>query len=121
MESTLQAHPLINGVLAYGDNRVKTSLLVEAISPPRTDKERSQLLLEIWPYIERANRDAPTYAKVDQDLVLFTEIDTPMVRAGKGTVLRKKTADLYQRDLEKAYENYTSKDTPLSRRKAAIA
>ena len=112
MEGALLAHPLINGVLVCGQNRNHASLLIEARRPPQTEQERSQLLLEIWPSIELANEDAPQHGKIARGLVLFTELHRPMIRAGKGTVLRKMTVGLYENDLEEMYNNYRRANEP---------
>ena len=107
MEVALQAHPLVRGALVCGENRERTSLLIEARSPPKADAERSELLLKIWPSVERANAHFPPYAKVLKDLVLFTDVDKPMIRSTKGTVSRKRTVELYGESLEKLYNAFT--------------
>ena len=108
MEGALQAHPSINAALVCGENRPTISLIVEARDPPGTENSQSQLLQKLWPFIEETNSGAPAYARIYQDLVIFTTANKPMVRAGKGTVLRKKTAELYGRELEVAYRAHSA-------------
>lgn len=103
METIIQSHPAVNGAVIAGAERFQSSLLVETIEPPKDDSERQRLLEEIWPTVEKANKESPSHGRVHRDMVLFTTADKPMPRAGKGTVIRKATLDLYASEIEALY------------------
>ena len=67
MQRVLQAHPLVAGAIVYGQKQARPSLLIEARVPPKTTEDRYQLLQEVWPSVERANNDAPVWAKLTRE------------------------------------------------------
>ena len=104
MEGIMNAHPLISSALICGSGRPHFVLLIEAKSPPTTEEQKAAILQEIWPTIERANSSAPSYAHIDKGLVIFTSPAKPVARAGKGTVQRKVTEQLYNSELDQIYK-----------------
>ena len=106
-ERILNDHVAVNAAIVCGHGRPKVALLIEAKSPPSTEEERSTLLGKIWPSIELVNRKSATsQGQITKDLVLFTSMTRPMVRASKGSVLRNKTAELYSAELDQAFDTY---------------
>lgn len=103
METIIQSHPAVNGAVIAGAGRFQSSLLIESIEPPKDDPERQRLLEEIWSTVEKANKESPSHGRIHRDMVLFTTADRPMPRAGKGTVIRKATLDLYASEIEALY------------------
>ena len=104
MERILNAHPAVKSAIVCGHGRLKAALLIEAKTPPQTKEERSARLAEIWPSIELANKNiASSQGQITNDMVLFTSTSRPMLRAGKGSVLRHKTAELYNSDLDQLF------------------
>jgi thioester reductase-like protein len=103
METIIQSHPAVNGAVIAGVERFQSSLLVETKEPPKDDTEREKLLEEIWPTVEKANKESPSHGRLHRDMVLFTNVDRPMPRAGKGTVIRQATLDLYATEIEVLY------------------
>lgn len=103
MEHIIQAHAAVKGVVICGTGHFQSSLLVETAEPPTTDAEKERLLDEIWPTIEKANKQSPSQGRIQRDMVLFTTADRPMPRAGKGTVQRQTTVQLYKADLDHLY------------------
>ncbi|KAL9087631.1 MAG: hypothetical protein Q9165_006555 [Trypethelium subeluteriae] len=109
MEGILNAHPLIKSALICGTGRPHYTVLIEAKVPPRTVEERSALAKEIWPAVERANSSESPYARIDKDSVVFTSPEKPMARAGKGSVQRKTTVQLYSSELDEIYKGSASR------------
>jgi acyl-coenzyme A synthetase/AMP-(fatty) acid ligase len=109
IESLLNTHPSILSAIVCGQSRIQISLLVEAEHPPKDVESRSALQRDIWPTVDRANQDLPQLGRITQELVLFTRSDRPMVRAGKGTVLRKMTEDLYRMELDEMYDAFMTR------------
>lgn len=104
MESIIQSHPDVNGVVIGGVGRFQSSLLIEAVKPPTSESERAQLLDSTWLSVQKANKESPSHGRIHRDMILFTSPDKPMPRAGKGTVQRQATLDLYAAEIEALYE-----------------
>lgn len=105
MEGIINAHPAVNASLIFGLGRFQSSLLVEAASSPTSDAEKEQLLDTIWPSIETANQTCPSFGRIHRNMVTFTTAEKPMLRAGKGTVQRKLSTDMYAAELNALYED----------------
>lgn len=103
MESIIQAHPAVSGVVICGAGRFQSSLLLEATKPPANEAERDRLLDDIWPCVQTANKESPSHGRIHRDMVIFTSPEKPMPRAGKGTVQRQATVDLYAAELDALY------------------
>ena len=113
MERILNAHPAVNSSLVCGNGRPKAALLIEAKVPPKTQEEMSARLAEIWPSIEIANEKIKSsQGKITEDMVVFTDTTKPMLRAGKGSVLRYQTAELYSSDLDRLFVKHRKASPP---------
>ncbi|KAI1328406.1 hypothetical protein F5Y16DRAFT_419838 [Xylariaceae sp. FL0255] len=105
MEGVLNANFAVSAVLVAGHGRFQTSLLVEATNPPADRDAEEKLLESIWPSIQMANKLCPSYGCILHQMVMFTWPDKPMLRAGKGTVQRKATLDMYASELNALYDD----------------
>ena len=50
--------------------------------------------------IEEANKEAPAFSRIFKEIILVTSKEKPMLRAGKGTVIKKATMKLYEPEIE---------------------
>jgi len=103
-EGIISAHPAVNASLVCGQGRSQSSLLIEPNVFPASDKDKAEMKQRLWPLIQRANHECPSFGKVIFELILFTSARKPMSRAGKGTIRRIKTYDLYRGELDEAYQ-----------------
>ena len=103
-ESVVLSHPAVRSALVGGQGKPQTCILLEPKVAIQDEQSRSALLNEIWPTIETANRQSPSYARVMKDFVLFTDSETGVNRAEKGTVQRSPTLDLYLEEIIKLYQ-----------------
>ena len=104
MEDLIQGHLLVRSVLLIGDRRTKAVLLVELTNNNlMTKAERVDMVEKLWPIIEEGNSKCPMFARVDKSHIFFASPDKPMERAGKGTVQRRLTLDLYKQEIEDFY------------------
>ena len=112
IEATVSAHPKVHSAIITGQGRFQASLLVEPKDQfyPSTTAEKEELLVELLPSINRANQDCPAYGRILKDFVIFTTLDKPMPRAGKGTVQRYATLRLYADELKALYDYSMLKD-----------
>ena len=111
IESQLQGLPKVSGALVIGQSRVQPALLLEMETQVQEDK--NALLDEIWPAVESANLLVPGYGRIVRSMILFSNLDKPFVRAGKGTIVRKLTERAYADEIEDLYTGKNSQ--PISR------
>ena len=99
--------PEVAAALVVGAQRFQPALLIE-IKRTTNDKELSlnelaAFIEKMWPAIEEANQDAPTHAQIFKSHILFTHPERPMLRAGKGTIQRSGTLQLYASEIDALY------------------
>ena len=102
-EGQISSHPDVSAALMVGSQRMEAALIIElaaGVSQSSTE-ERTHILERIWPQIEEANLSCPAHARIDKTHVMFADI--PFLRAGKGTVQRKPTLQLYASRIDKLY------------------
>jgi nucleoside-diphosphate-sugar epimerase len=117
-EQHVSQHPAVRSALVVGSQRVEACLLVEAASAQALDENaKSKLAEAIWPTVEEANALCPAHARVSKYRILVLDASRPMLRAGKGTVQRAGTVQLYQDEIDALYAETnveSSADRPLA-------
>ena len=117
MESLLQGLSIVSGALVVGQKRNQPALLLEMkVSGGQTEND---LLDEIWPAVESANAKMPGHGRVMRSLMLLAKPKKPLVRAGKGTVVRKATESAFATEIEQLYAN--RQQPPLTKPSPLIA
>ena len=106
MEDLIGTHPAVKSVLVVGQARFQTALLVEARNPPSCSNSSVTFIEDIWSTIQQANAQCDMHAKIAKDLVLVATANKPFNRAGKGTVQRRATLDLYATEIDELYDNF---------------
>ncbi|KAJ7075175.1 putative aminoadipate reductase [Mycena belliarum] len=108
MEDIVASSPDVAGAVMFGSERAQAGIIIETVPGLQIDVQNVTQLAElrdkIWPTIEEANRIAPAFSRLFKETMLFTSRDKPLPRAGKGTVLRKATINLYSPEIEAIYE-----------------
>ena len=105
-EAVIEEHPAIATALICGTGRTRPAVLLQPRQWPENDEEENRLLENIWSFFERANEAGPVHGRLAKELVVFTKKDKPMARAGgKDTVQRKNSIDLYEMEIEQAYQH----------------
>ncbi|MCJ1251009.1 hypothetical protein MMC30_008240 [Trapelia coarctata] len=121
MEHHVSKHPEVRAVLVAGTMRFQAALLVELMSDkPLSVSKRAEVIERLWPTIQEANSECPAHAKIAKSHILFVSPDKLMQRAGKGTIQRKPTLELYSKELDALYDDAekmsatldTDNDTP---------
>ena len=103
MENIIEVHAQVVSACVYGQGRFQSALLVQPRTAVTTDEEKESLLRELWPVIKIANEASPAHGRLVPVFILFTIAEKPMFRAGKGTVQRKRTLELYAEELDALY------------------
>ena len=100
MEIALLGNASITGAVVVGQGKSEASLLLEASKPVESEFEWIE---NVWSDVEKANTLPPNQGRIMQSRIIVGSPTKPFVRAGKGTVIRKLTADLYKDELEALY------------------
>ena len=109
-------HPEVRTVLMAGNKRLQPALLVEPINSSALNMiERAQLIERIWPLIQEANTGSPAHAKVLKTHIMIALLEKPFKRAGKGTVQRASTLEMYSQELDTLYTDADRLGTSPSR------
>ncbi|KAJ7622628.1 putative aminoadipate reductase [Mycena polygramma] len=107
MEDTIVANPHIAGAVMFGRERNQVGVLIEPNPRYKVDPEDDHQVAEyrnlIWPAMQEANEDAPAFARIYKEMILVTHPGRPMVRAPKGTVIKKATIASYEQEIEQLY------------------
>lgn len=104
-EAIIEEHPAVATALICGNGRTRPAVLVQPRQWPKNDETEKRLLEEICSSFKRANEAGPVHGRLIKELVVLTKEDKPMARAGgKDTVQRKRTIELYDKEIELAYQ-----------------
>lgn len=99
-EAIIGSHPLLSAALVTGQGEFQAALLVE---PANTDKSPDTLIDELWPTIEKANAQAQSHGRIIRKMIAVADPSKPFERAGKGTVIRKLTAQKFSEEIAALY------------------
>ena len=114
-EAMITGHQLLSGAVIVGLARFQPAVLVELRDG--VDIPTETVIEEIWPTVEQANAQAPGHARVIRSMIAVANGAKRFERAGKGTVIRKMTAEKFAPELEALY----SGDNPAGRGPLLIA
>ncbi|KAH0828782.1 acetyl-CoA synthetase-like protein [Lanmaoa asiatica] len=103
MESIIGSSSLVQGVVMFGRERNQAGVLIEPRPEHAIDVNNEKAVAEfrnrIWPVIEEANKRSPAFSRIFKEMILITSDNKPMLRAPKGTVLRKATLNVYEAEI----------------------
>ncbi|KAJ7886913.1 hypothetical protein B0H13DRAFT_1627705 [Mycena leptocephala] len=99
MEDIMVASPLVMGAVMFGRERNQVGVLIEPNPQYKLDPKDEQQIAKFRNLI-----CAPAFARIYKEMILVTQPGRPMVRAPKGTVIKKPTIALYKEEIEKLYD-----------------
>ncbi|KAI9761532.1 MAG: hypothetical protein M4579_000923 [Chaenotheca gracillima] len=105
MELAIQASPLIRSALIIGQGKSQPALIIETVVSGMHFNNASYLK-KIWPYIRAANRTCPAHGRVSKSLVAFATEDKPLIRNGKGSVVRSQTELAFKAEIKTLYDTF---------------
>ena len=108
MEQHIARHSEIKAALVVGTQRFQAALILELANSGKelNAVERAAMIERVWPYIEEANQECPNFAKILKSLILVAPPQKPFMRAGKGTVQRRATLELFGNEIDALYRDY---------------
>lgn len=96
--------------LVGGEGKIRPWVIVE-LRQTKNEKENGNGNVttasppeSFWLAVDKANEILYSEAKIQREFVVFTDEERPIQRTGKGSVDRKKTVGLYEREIEALYE-----------------
>ncbi|OTB03015.1 hypothetical protein M426DRAFT_74313 [Hypoxylon sp. CI-4A] len=105
MEAALMSSPLVKGAMVVGRGKFQPAALIDlGKAAPDTVMERQQLVQNLLPVIDEANKHAPGHGKLDQYHILFADPTRPVAYLGQGKIQRLRTYQTYNEDIEKLYD-----------------
>lgn len=97
--------------LVGGEGKIRPWVIVELRkSKKENEKENGNVMTaspppeSFWLAVDKANEILYSEAKIQKEFVVFTDEERPIQRTGKGSVDRKKTVGLYEREIEALYK-----------------
>jgi acyl-coenzyme A synthetase/AMP-(fatty) acid ligase len=90
-EQFLLKHSEIEDAMLLGSGMLKGALLLKLALGLEIE--------QVSPLIEQMNDRCPSYARISSDRIILVDTARPLVRTGKGTISRRATADLYQKEV----------------------
>lgn len=100
------SHRDVSGVIIAGSQRFQTALLIELKSKEKlTLGDKANMVEEIWPSIEEANKECPAHARIAKSHIIFIPPTCPMIRTPKGTIMRAASLAQYTKELDMLYAN----------------
>ncbi|KAL5119441.1 hypothetical protein ACEQ8H_002711 [Pleosporales sp. CAS-2024a] len=93
-ERQILTHPGVAEALIVGTRRPKASLLVRL-------HEGTQME-EVAQLVEHVTKDYPFYARIERSMIL--RVTEPFPKTAKGSIQKKATVDLYEKQLDILYE-----------------
>ena len=105
MEAEIELHPSIRSATICGHGKAQPAMLIEPTTYPKNQEEKKRLIEDIWATIFPVVEKGPASGKIIKELVIITPAEKPVPRsAGKDTIMRRKMADLYQEEIDQAYD-----------------
>ncbi|THH31763.1 hypothetical protein EUX98_g2444 [Antrodiella citrinella] len=96
-----------SGALIFGRGETQAGVLIEPRSEFVVDPDDEKALMDfknmIWPCVDAANKLAPSFARIFKEMIIITKPSKPMIRAAKGTVMRKLTLAAYEIEISNLY------------------
>ena len=105
MEASLKSSTAVKGAMVVGHGKFEPAALVDlGDSPPEDARGRQEVLKELEPGINEANKHAPAHGQLDPHHIVFAGEDRPIHYLGQGKIQRHRTYQLYEKDIEKLYQ-----------------
>ncbi|KZT19306.1 NAD(P)-binding protein [Neolentinus lepideus HHB14362 ss-1] len=99
MEGRILYSSMVQGSLLFGQGSNQVGVITEPSAEHAIDPKDETALAEfrnkLWPILEEANKDAPTFSRLFKEMILVSDLAKPLPRAAKGTVMRNATIATY--------------------------
>jgi len=103
MEGKIRSHKAVTETDIFGSGRPYLGALIVP-SPSVHDLSSEQIVHQVWPVIEEANRTVEAYARLSRDMIRVLPHDCQFPRTDKGSIIRQASYKAFATDIENAYD-----------------
>ncbi|KAF1848173.1 male sterility protein [Cucurbitaria berberidis CBS 394.84] len=103
MEGKIRSHKAVTETVVFGAGRPYLGILVVP-SPAVRDLSEDEIIDQIWPVIDEANKVAEAYARILRDMIHILPHDCQFPRTDKGSVIRQAFYKQFTTEIEGAYD-----------------
>jgi carbohydrate kinase (thermoresistant glucokinase family) len=103
MEGTIRSHKAVTETVVFGAARPYLGMLVVP-SPATVGLSNEEIIDQVWPVIEEANRTAEAYARITRHMIRVLPHDCQFPRTDKGSIIRQAFYKQFAPEIEAAYD-----------------
>jgi carbohydrate kinase (thermoresistant glucokinase family) len=103
MEGTIRSHKAVTETVVFGAARPYLGMLVVP-SPATNGLSSDEIIDQLWPVIEEANRTAEAYATITRHMIRVLPHDCQFPRTDKGSIIRQAFYKQFASEIESAYD-----------------
>jgi nucleoside-diphosphate-sugar epimerase/aryl carrier-like protein len=104
LETMLTEAPMIKAAIAFGENQFNIGVIVEP-QESLTPETEAALRDTLWPIITAAGEKMDAFARVPSpDAIIFVPEGTTVPRTDKGSIARKETYALFDKEIKTVYQ-----------------
>lgn len=105
IEGAMTAVQGVAGALVVGQGQFQPALIVE---PSKAGVHQKDLTEQIWSKLVQVNKDSVAHGRIAKDMIILASPEKPFLRAGKGSIQRRMTVDMFQPEIEQLYASQTT-------------
>ncbi|KAF4553644.1 AMP-binding enzyme-like protein 20 [Elsinoe fawcettii] len=112
LEKTVEAHGAVKGALVVGQGRFQAGLIIEpdAAHAKEAQEDPSTFTDLTWPAVEKGNGTVAAHGRVFKSKIAIAKADKAFVRVAKGSIMRRQTNSLYEKEVDALYSNESYAD-----------
>lgn len=104
LETMLSEVPLIKSAIAFGENQFHLGVIIEPLEPLSAEQE-AVFREKVWPIVNAAGQKMDAFARVPSpDAIIFVPKGVVIPRTDKGSIARKETYALLDKEIKAVYE-----------------
>ncbi|KAL7917709.1 hypothetical protein ACQKWADRAFT_325439 [Trichoderma austrokoningii] len=103
IEAAVTGHPAIKGALVVGQQRLQPALILEPHENPKDETAARSLIESVWPIVSDVNKVTVAHGRIVHDMVVLADPSMPFPRAGKGSIQRMATVNMYKDFIDGLY------------------
>lgn len=112
MEGKIRSHRAVTETVVFGSGRPYLGVLIVP-SPAMQGLSHTEIVDQIWPVIDEANKTAESYARISRDMICILPHDCQYPRTDKGSVIRQAFYKQFATDIDNAYDQVATSSGDL--------
>ncbi|KAF2098480.1 acetyl-CoA synthetase-like protein [Rhizodiscina lignyota] len=110
LEEVIDSLPEVTVCAVFGQDRDQAVLLVDPNEKLANDPnfDDSKYADDLWPAVAKANELLPAHGRIQKGFILVTKHGRPIIKTPKGSLMRRKTFEAYEKDLDEVYRKQGS-------------